>query len=110
MWRNKMYNPYNWVIKEDSIVRRFPYENNSEYFDRMMKEYAKHSAQKSVAMLGIEMAIMNLKDSLSIEEGLDDLYDAVDHDIKFLMQKRKEYERDKYICDKIDEAINSIYK
>ena len=108
-----MYNPYNWDIEKefnfsyDSIAIN-PYESYEEHFERFSKEKARWTALKRTAKIGIELAQMNLNDSIAIELESNDFLETVEHDMMILKRKIEEYN---FICDilkRIDENFSNI--
>lgn len=96
-----MYNPYNWNI--------IPRETRRELWENTMNDLAKLYAEKSIAMLGIELAIDNLQDSLQYETENHKLCSNTKHDIEHYLKKVEEY---KNIEDEIThkrEILNNIY-
>ena len=91
-----MYNPYNWEIRreykfsQDSIKRKYN-ESDYDYYHRLLTEFAKWSATKSVVIQGIELAQMNLNDSIAIEKSSENQIETIQHDIAVLQRKIEEY-------------------
>lgn len=103
-----IYNPYDWEIINDfelPDLEKSGFETDEEYISKLYQEYGRWLAYKSVLTLSIELAFINLKDSLNIAMKNDGYEEAVEHDCAILMRNMKEY---KYICCVIETIVRTI--
>lgn len=106
-----MHNPYNWDINQkyglnkDDLVKKES-ESESEYHTRLLNELSIACVIKNVIKTGINLAKMNLIDSISILTSLDNNFDTCEHDINVLKRELQDY---KYICDYIQE-IEKVFR
>lgn len=96
-----MYNPYNWTIT--------PAKDKSKQWEKTWNKITKLCTKKNVAKIGLNLAIMDLIDSLNRETENFELYSYIEHDIEKYLNKREEY---KNICDELEhqrEIIKNIF-
>lgn len=90
-----MYNPYNWDIDYvgniELELEKEPNEGDIEYHGRLMKIATNISAEIAIKTLAIELAEMNLRDSLKLEMFGKVSLDEVEHDLDELKKKITEY-------------------
>lgn len=96
-----MYNPYNWEI--------VPKESKYEKWNRLLNDISRLYAEQSCAMLGLQLAIMNLKDSLDYEYRNGKLCPNTEHDIDRYLEKLDEYETITEEIEKKKKIIDRIY-
>ena len=110
-----MYNPYNWkIVPETEAVRkeckRLRFENDYEYFQRLLSTQAKYYAKYSINKMSYELSLDNLRDSIGIENESGEINKTVDFDLKNVISARKMLKKTEKKIKYIDFLINSIYK
>lgn len=105
-----MYNPYNWTINYigdiDMELKQREEEGDIEYHSRLMRISTNISAEIAIKTLGIELAEMNLRDSLKLEMFGKISLDEVEHDLDELKNKINEYK----ILQKKQDKIKKHYE
>lgn len=98
-----MYNPYNWDIKnqyglnKNDLIKE-ELESDLEYKTRLLNELSLACTVKNVIKTSINLAQMNLTDSLKTLTNLDNNIDTCNHDITVLEREIQNYQ---YICNYI---------
>lgn len=98
-----MYNPYNWDIKNQyglnkSDLIKEESESDLEYKTRLLNELSLACTIKNVIKTSINLAQMNLTDSLKTLMSFDNNIDTCNHDITVLEREIQNYQ---YICNYI---------
>ncbi len=98
-----MYNPYNWDIKnqyglnKNDLIKEES-ESDLEYKTRLLNELSLACTVKNVIKTSINLAQMNLTDSLKILINFDNNIDTCTTDLTVL---EREIQNSQYICNYI---------
>lgn len=105
-----MYNPYNWHIESEhgyiySSFDKYKWETEEEYQDRLYNEIAKWTAIRNTNILKINMAKMNLDDSISLLSTVDNDCEIIKHDIVYLQRMVDEYQFSCKVLKELEEYL-----